>query len=78
MEELFEGAVSFALSALRKSMLVLTRRQKEALKNVISRKDMFVSLVPFHATGRLQDGLAGQTRSIAYASLVKRLPGTRG
>ena len=40
MEEPFEGPVSFALSALRKSMLVLTRRQKEALKSTISRKDI--------------------------------------
>ena len=46
MEESFKGAVSFALSALHKSMLVLTRRQKEALKSVISCKDTFVSLLP--------------------------------
>ena len=50
MDESFEGAVSFALSALRKSELVLTRHQKEALKSVISRKDTFVSLPTGHGT----------------------------
>ena len=48
MEEWFEGAVSFALSALRKTMLVLTRHQKEALKSVISHKDTFISLPTGH------------------------------
>ena len=48
MDESFEGAVSFALSALRKPELVLTRHQKEALKSVISRKDTFVSLPTGH------------------------------
>ena len=50
MEKSFEEAVSFALSALRKSMLVLTRCQKEALKSIISCKDTFVSLLPSHWT----------------------------
>ena len=44
MGEAFEGAVSFALSALRKSDLVLTAHQKEAFQSVISRKDTFISL----------------------------------
>ena len=42
--------VSFALSALRKSMLVLTKHQKEALKSVISHKNTFISLLPSHWT----------------------------
>ena len=42
MDEAFEGAVPFALSALRKSDLVLTAHQKEALQSVISRKDTLI------------------------------------
>ena len=39
MEESFEGAVSFALSALRKSMLVPTRPSEGSFEELISRKD---------------------------------------
>ena len=48
MEGSFVGAVSFALSALCKTMWVLMRHQKEALKSVISCKDTFVSLPTGH------------------------------
>ena len=48
MEESIEGATQFALSALHKSELVISRHQKEALKSVINGKDTFVSLPTGH------------------------------
>ena len=67
MDESFEGAVSFALSALRKPELVLTRHQKEALKSVISLKDTFVSFFAFKVVVGLLHPYDGVVARLAKA-----------